>query len=236
MINFLKTIFSKKDNEPNFEDEKKESFKTQVEIALEKCIVDKEQEFKNIENVKKWAKDLIFEIFNVPSAYWYEELKEYENIKYHETNLSLSENLVKKTDLLIDDYREQLKLSKTKITFCDTLIKEYKEIINRYEKTNKKIIQIQNENNKLELIKKRKQQIDKLRSKTTDFQDIYNETSMLDVLHEDIISIEDDFKIKQEVTEYIESLDTSFTKDIDNTDSSPFRKEIEKLTSEIKTK
>jgi len=236
MLNFFKNIFNKKIDEQDFVQEQKNIFKSQVELALKKCIEDRKQEINNIDNIKKWAKDIIFEIFNVPTAFWYEELKEYENIKFHEENLSVSKQLIERTDSLIEEYREQLKLSESKITFCDTLINEYKDIIKRYEKTAKRIEQIKQEEEKIKLLKKHKRRIDTLRSKNENFGNIYNETGILDTLQEDIDNIEDDFKIKQEVNEYIENLDKNFNEDIDNIDSLPFRKEIEKLTSEIKTK
>lgn len=234
MINFFKNIFKKGDEKIDFEQEQKNIFKEQVENALKKCIEDQKQEITNIDNIKKWAKDIIFEIYNVPTAFWYEELNEYENIKFHESNLSISKTLIEKTDLLIEEYREQIKLSETKIIFCNTLINEYKDIIKRYDETARKIGRIKKEEEKIKLLKKHQSRIDTLRSKTENFQEIYSETGMLDVLQNDINNIEDDFKIKQEVSEYMENLDKDFSADTDNIDSLPFRNEIEKLTSEIK--
>ncbi len=236
MINFFKNIFNKAVDEQDFAQEQKNLFKQQVEDALVKCKTEKKQEFDNIDNIKKWAKDIILEIFDVPTAFWYEEMNEYENIKFHENNLNVSKMLVKKTDLLIKEYREQIKLSNSKIFFCETLINEYKEILERYENTARKINQIQSEEKKLALLSKHKKRIAKMRSGTGNFEEMYEETGMLDVLNNDISNIEDDFKIKQEVTEYIANLDKEFIEDTENPDSLPIRKEIEKLTSEIKMK
>jgi len=233
MINFFKNMFSKKSSQIDFAQEQKIIFKSQVEDALEKCISDRDIEIENIDKVKKWAKDIIFEIFDVPTAFWYEELAEYESIKFHENNLSVSKQLIEKTDSLIKDYREQIKLSETKITFCETLIKEYENILKQYKDTEKRINQIKRDEEKLKLLKKHKFRLETLHSKTENYQNVYAETGTLDMLHEEILNLEDDFKIKQEVNEYIANLDKEFDEDIDNIDSMPFRTEIEKLTSEI---
>jgi len=236
MASFFRNIFRKKNNGQNLAQEQKNLFKKQVETALNKCKSEKQQEINNIENIKKWAKDIIFEIFNVPTDFWYEELAKYDNIKFHKSNLSINKTLVDKTDLLIKEYLEQIKLCKTKITFCETLINEYKEIIERYENANKKINHIKNEEKKIVLLNKHKKRIAKMRSKTGDFDNIFEEKSILENLNYDISNIEDDFKIKQEVNEYIENLDKNFANDTTNIDSLPIRKEIEKITNEIKKK
>lgn len=235
-MNFLKKIFSKKEIEHDFAQEQRNLFKQQVEKALEKCKIEKKQEFENIDNIKKWAKDIIIEIFDVPTVFWYEELNKYENIKLHKKNIEVNKVLVEKTDLLIEEYREQIKLSNSKITFCETLINEYNTILERYENTAEKINQIKNEEKKLALLNKHKKRVAKMRSESSSFNEMYEETGILEILNNDISDIEDDFKIKQEVTEYINNLDKHFLEDTDNIDSLPIRKEIEKLSSEIKKK
>ncbi|MCF6366131.1 MAG: hypothetical protein L3J35_08005 [Bacteroidales bacterium] len=233
MMNFFKGIFRSKD-EHSEPPTLKNNFEEQVSTALKKCIAEKNKEFDNISNIKKWAKDIILEIFDVPTAFWYEELSEYENIKYHENNLKISKRLVEKTDKVIEEYREQIKLSESKIKFCETLIKEYEEIIERYRNTRKNIKQIRSEENKLKLLSKHKKRIAKMKSETGDFEGMFEKTGKLDLLHDDIEKIEEDFSIKQEVTEYIANLDKEFAEDTENIDSLPIRTEIEKLTNEIK--
>lgn len=232
-MNIFKGIFSsKKANES----ESKKSFREQVLSALDKCKKEKEKEINNISDIKKWAKDIIVEIFEVPTAYWYEEMNEYENIKFHENNLSISERLIKKTDKIIDEYREQIKLSNSKITFCDTLINEYDILIERYDDTIKKISGFKSEERKIKLLNKHKKRIEKMRSGTGNFDKMFEKTGNLELLNDDIENIEEDFKIKQEVTEYIEKLDREFTMDNENVDSFPIRNEINKITEEIKKK
>jgi len=232
MMSIFKGIFRSKNK--NDESDLKNDFEEQVLTALKKCKTEKNKEFDNISNIKKWAKDIIVEIFDVPSAYWYEELNEYENIKYHENNLNVSKRLVAKTDKVIEEYREQIKLSKSKINFCETLIEEYNEIIERYQNTLKKINQTKSEENKLKLLNKHKKRIAKMKSATGDFGEMFEKTGKLDLLNDDIEQIEEEFNIKQEVTEYIENLDKEFAEDTENIDSLPIRVEIEKLTKEIK--
>lgn len=232
MINIFKGIFNSKKRK----DESDTNFREQVLTALNKCKNEKKNEIENISNVKQWAKDIIVEIFDVPTAFWYEEMSEYENIKYHKNNLNVSKRLVEKTDRVIEEYREQIKLSESKIEFCDTLINEYNEILDRYDNTLITIKRVQSEENKILLLNKHKKRIEKMRSGSGDFEKMFEKTGKLDLLNDDIEKIEDDFKIKQEVTEYIENLDKEFAEDSDNIDSLPIRTEIDKLTTEIKKK
>ena len=232
MINIFKGIFNSKKRK----DESDTNFREQVLTALNKCKNEKKNEIENISNVKEWAKDIIVEIFDVPTAFWYEEMSEYENIKYHKNNLNVSKRLVEKTDRVIVEYREQIKLSQSKIEFCDTLINEYNEILDRYDNTLITIKRVQSEENKILLLNKHKKRIEKMRSGTGDFEKMFEKTGKLELLNDDIENIEEDFKIKQEVTEYIENLDKEFAEDADNIDSLPIRTEIDKLTTEIKKK
>ncbi len=228
-MNIFKSIFGSKKKKNN-----KSLFYEKVSVVLNKCKIEKDQEIENISNAKKWAKDVILEIFDVPSAFWYEELDEYENIKFHDNNLSVSSELVEESDKVIQQYREQIKLSISKIDFYNTLIAEYEHIIKKYKNALSRIKQLKNDERKIHILNKHKMRISKMQSKTGNFEEIFDETGTLDSLNDDIQKIEDDFKIKQEVTEYIADLDKEFSADIDNFDSLPIRKEIEKITSVIK--
>jgi len=231
-MNIFKGIFNPKKRK----NESDNKFREKVLTALNKCKNEKKKEIDNISNVKQWAKDIIIEIFDVPTAFWYEEMAEYENIKYHQDNLNVNKKLVEKTDKIVEDYREQIKLSESKIEFCDTLINEYNEILDRYDNTLITIKRVQSEENKILLLNKHKKRIEKMRSGTGDFEKMFEKTGKLDLLNDDIEKIEEDFKIKQEVTEYIENLDKEFAENDDNIDSLPIRTEIDKLTTEIKKK
>lgn len=234
MKEFLKNLFkSRKSGDYSEEDENSE-LKIQISSALEKCKKEKEDEFTKIDNIKKWSKDLILEIFVVPTAYWYDELNEYENIKYHEGNLSISKELIEKTDRVIEEYKQQIKLSKSKIEFCNTLINEYNNILKRLDSTLKKINDISKEEKQFLLLKKHKKRLADLRSDTGNFEEMYEKTGTLELLNDDIEKIEEDFNIKLEVSKYIENLDKEFTEDTDNIDSLPIRKEIDDLTKQIK--
>ncbi len=228
-MDILKSIFGSKKKKDNAS-----LFYEKVSIALNKCKIEKDKEIENISNAKKWAKDVILEIFDVPSAFWYVELDEYENIKFHDNNLSVSSKLVEETDKVIKQYREQIKLSISRIDFCNTVIAEYEDIIERYKKALSRINQLKDDKRKIHILNKHKMIISKMQSKTGNFEEIFDETGTLDSLNDDIQKIEDDFKIKQEVTEYIADLDKEFSADVDNFDSLPIRKEIEKITSDIK--
>ena len=230
MKKFLKSLFRVEENEKK----SNQYLRKQISLALEKCKNEKKIENLKIKDIKKWGKDLVFEIFDVPSAYWYEELNEYENIKYHENNLNVSKRLVKKTDKVIEEYREQIKLSITKVDFCNTLINEYEDILVRLDNTIKIIKELKKEESQLKLLNKHKKRLAEMRSDTANFDKIFEKTGKLDLLNDDIQQIEEDFIIRQEVSVYIENLDKEFSEDVENTDSLLIREEINKLTEKIK--
>ena len=234
MKNIFKNLFKSKKTEENSEEDENSGLKKQISSALEKCIKEREDEINKIDDIKKWGKDLILEIFDVPTAYWYDEINEYENIKFHENNLSINKRLIEKTDKVIEEYREQIKLSESKIEFCNTLINEYNDILKRLDATLKKINVISTEEKQFQLLKRHKKRLADLRSETGNFEEMFEKTGKLEILNDDIEKIEEDFNIKLEVSKYIENLDKEFAEDIENIDSLPIRKEIDNLTEQIK--
>ncbi len=234
MKEFFKNLFKSRKSGTYSEEDKNSGLKIQISSALEKCKKEKGDEINKIDNIKKWTKDLIFEIFDVPTAYWYNELNEYENIKYHESNLSISKELIEKTDKVIEEYKQQIKLSESKIEFCNTLINEYSNILKRLDTTLKKINVISEEEKQFQLLKRHKKRLADLRSDTGNFEEMYEKTGTLEILNDDIEKIEEDFNIKLEVSKYIENIDKEFAEDIENIDSLPIRKEIDNLTKQIK--
>ncbi len=234
MKNFFKNLFKSRKSDEYFEEDENTGLKNQISSAYEKCIKERDDEINKIDDIKKWSKDLILEIFDVPTAYWYDELNEYENIKYHENNISISKRIIEKTDKVIEEYREQMKLSESKVEFCNTLINEYNDILKRLDTTIKKINSISKEEKQFKLLKRHKKRLADLRSDTGNFEEIFEKTSKLEILNDDIEKIEEDFNIKLEVSKYIENLDKEFAEDIDNINSLPIRKEIDKITKQIK--
>ena len=234
MKNLFKNLFKSGKPEENSEEDENSELKKQISSAHEKCINEREDEIKKNDDIKKWGKDLILEIFDVPTAYWYDELNEYENIKFHEKNLSINKRLIEKTDKVIEEYREQIKLSESKIEFCNTLINEYNDILKRLDATLKKINVISTEEKQFQLLKRHKKRLADLRSETGNFEEMFEKTGKLEILNDDIEKIEEDFNIKLEVSKYIENLDKEFAEDIENIDSLPIRKEIDDLTEQIK--
>jgi hypothetical protein len=230
MKKFLKNLFTSEDKEGS---QSEPSLRDQIASELEKCKKDRALEYQKIDDIKKWGKDLILEIFDVPTAYWYDELKEYENIKFHEKNLNISERLIEKTDKVVEEYREQLKLSQSKIDFCSSLIKKYENFLDRLDKAHKDIERLKKEEGHLNLLNQHKKRLAKMRSETADFGNMFENTGKLELLNEDIQKIEEDFNIKKEVSEYIDNLDKDFANDLDNTDSSVLRDEIHKFIEQL---
>jgi DNA repair exonuclease SbcCD ATPase subunit len=236
MGRFFGKLFGKKNEENDESLNENELLRDQISAALEKCKKERDSELKTIENVNKWAKDLILEIFDVPSAYWYDELNEYEQIKFHENNLNISQAVLENTDKVIEEYREQIKLSESKIHFLETLSDEYNEILKKLDSTIKRAEALSEEEQQLELLKNHKKRLAQMKSETANFDEIYQKTGALEVLNDDIKKIEEDFSIKLEVSKYVEQLDKEFAGDVDNIDSLPVRKEIDEITEELKKK
>jgi len=234
MRKFFKNLFNKSEEDTDVQFNENDLLREQISSALQKCTKEREDEIKNIDNVIKWAKDLILEIFDVPSAYWYDELNEYEQIKFHENNLKISKKVLENTDKVIEEYREQIKLSESKIKFCETLIDEYNEILLRLDSAIKRVNDLTEEEKQLQLLKSHKKRLADMKSETANFEEIFEKTGNLEVLNEDIKKIEEDFTIKLEVSKYVEKLDKEFADDDENIDSLPIRKEIDEITEKLK--
>jgi|GEM_PF-2371151 Cu/Ag efflux protein CusF len=233
----MKSIFSRifnfqnKKNEP--ENLFEQSFRNQINFAVEKCKREKTIEYNKVSEINKWAKEIIFEIFQINQKFWYDELNKYEAIKADTVNSGVSQKLIEKTDRLIYQYREQINLGIKKIEFFDTLLQEYEIILEQYEETTDKIKKIDNEQKKITLINKYQDNISEMQSGTEDFSEIIEETELLEILNEEIKKIEDDFNVKSEVNSYINRLDKELFDD-KIIDSRFFIDEIEKLKRELK--
>ena len=202
MKKFFKNIFSKKkaDNEKD----NNVILLQKIQNSINKCLKDKNSALDDIENIKKWSKELILEIFKVPSAYWYEELKEYENIKYLPENQNVSQRLVHKCDEVIKGYREQITVQETKIKLSDTLLIEYGKTNKKLQDTILKISKLKKEEEQMKLLEKHNKRISEMSNNTADLENAYNYSDNLEFMNIDIQTIEDEFKLHEEFLNQME--------------------------------
>ncbi len=204
-----------------------------INSAIKECNVESEHLHHKISDIKDKAKVLISKIFYVPNAYWYDELNFYEKIKSCENNQNLNFEIVSKTDKLIEEYKDQIKLCKTRIDLCEGLKFEFEEIIKILDEKKAESERLKIEENKLSIIKEHSEFIDKLNTKEEDLQ-MDKVKADFEEIKDEILRINEAFRIKQKVKEYMCQLDDHINNGQFTLDIQSIRKELETIAYELK--
>jgi hypothetical protein len=203
--------------------------KAQIDNALNDCISEKKQEQKKLDDLKTHAKDLIFEIFQVPEVFWYEELDQYEKIKTHEANRSLAEEIIKKTDELIEIYRTKIKRCVAKIELCANLTGEFESLIQKFEETKLEIQKAELEEKQKTIINKHLEYIKKEDEPNDSSIEIMKKGDKLEQLKEEIREIDQNFRLRLKVKAYMKKIDEDSNLFEIKTDINSLRDIIEKF-------
>jgi len=232
---FFKNPFSDKNKGNNIKTpEQNILLFNKVMESIKKCESDKSLAYKDIDNIKKWSKEIIWEIFIVPGTYWYEELKEYENIKNSIENSSISNRVINSCDSVITGYREQIKVREAKIKFCEALIEEYQITKEKLEQTMKKIAQLKKEDKQIKMLDVHTYRIKEMNNESANMEKIYVERNNLDFLNIDIQSIEHEFELQEELLCQMNTLTKNFLENKTSDNKLVYIEEIERLIAESK--
>jgi hypothetical protein len=226
----MKRIFSHKNRHRDEEDWlSDEKIRLQINSAMKDCRLEKDNQLKMIDDYKEHAKDLIFDIFQVPEIFWYEELNAYEKIKGHEKNLSISPEISGKTDVLIEQYRIRIQLCESKIDVCIQLLKEFENLLIQLDEAKVQIQKAELEEKQNSVINKHIEYIQKEDNPEYDSGKITENGNKLEQLKDEIHRINEEFRIKQRVTSYMKKLETDLNLQTGEIDFSSIKEMIEKI-------
>ncbi|NOZ35059.1 MAG: hypothetical protein GXO80_07160 [Chlorobi bacterium] len=210
-----------------------EFIREKIITAIRICKQDIRTEENKISEIKKWAKELIADIYFVPSEYWYDEIKYINEIKNHIENKNLNNSVIQKTDNLVSDYFQQIDLAESKLEFLRTLLIKYTNLLNKIENTIQKTLMLKSKNEYIKSIKKYKRKLDEVQNPDEDFSKIYEESEHLKTIKNEITETEEDFLIQKEVNEYINKLTTEYIKNDIISESDFLKKEIIRIKNEL---
>lgn len=210
-----------------------ESIKNKIESAIRICKKDLEDERNKIFKIKTMAKELIADIYKVPSKYWYDELKFLSEIKKHPENINIDSSVLSNTDNLLNEYTEQIKLDESKISFLNSLLSQYENLLYKVENTIHKTLMLKNKDEYIKALKKYKGKLNAVLENNDNLNTIYEESEHLKIIRDEINEIEENYSVQKEVNEYINKLTSEFDEDFDNIDTGVLREEINKLKGEI---
>ena len=230
---FFKKIFGSKKKELNKEDDDINNLTIEIIESIKKCKLEKETAYKNIDDIMKKVKELIWGIFKVPNKYWYEELNKYEKIKKTPENLEISEIVIKKCDEIIFAYREQIELKKSKIKFSETLFEKYKKIQNNLNQIKRKDKKNKKEQKQLKLLEKHSKLISEMNENDNRIEKIYESSEELNFFENDIKAIEEEFKFKQKLHSRFDEIGLYGSNNEQYENSKELNNEIKKLTEEL---
>ncbi len=210
-----------------------EFLREKIISAIRICKQDIRTEENKISEIKKWAKELIADIYFVPSEYWYDEIKYINEIKNHIENKNLNNSVIQKTDNLVNDYFQQIDLSESKLEFLRTLLIKYGKLSDKIDNTIQKTLMLKSKNEYIKSIKKYKRKLDEVQNPDEDFSKIYEESEHLKTIKDEIKETEEDFLIQKEVNEYINKLTTEYMENDEISESEFLKNEILRIKNEL---
>ena len=210
-----------------------ESIKGKIVSAIQICKNDLRSEKNKLFEFKTIAKKLIADIYFVPSEYWYDELNFLSKIKSHSENKNIDPSVLTKTDNLLNEYFQQIKLCESKIHFLNSLLLKYETLLKKVENTIHKTLMLKNKEEYIKALKKYKGKLNTVLENNEDLNIIYEESEHLKIIRDEINEIGEDFSVQKEVTEYLHKISSEFEEDVETSDTEILRKEISKLNKEI---
>lgn len=230
-MSFLKKLFgfSAKKKENDFDPIARTVIK--IEASKLKCVNESKKAQNEIDFIFKEAKKIILEIFDVPSEFWYEELKKYEKIKSLEKNLKINKTVINRCDLIINGYKEQIEIKKSKIKFNKKLLIKYEEIEKKLNTTINKIKRDKIEKKQLKLLEKHRQIISEMNNENRD-NNLKTKNDELFNLANDIQLIDDELKFKTELQNEFEEVENELNSNLSN-NSIQIKNNIDKLINKI---
>ncbi|MEA2041516.1 MAG: hypothetical protein U9N85_03050 [Bacteroidota bacterium] len=163
------------------------------------------QEYQKIHHIKMQiynaAADIIHEIFDVPSEYWYEELKNYEIIKSEPRNSAISSSLVKKCDEVVEAYTKELEVANKKLAFYESLEEEYKKIRADLNRSLKKISGVREDSEQMHILNQHINDIKNIQNEQFATGKIYLNEEQLKLIKEELDKAKEEMQIKKQVNQ-----------------------------------
>lgn len=220
-----------------FERKEKVSAKKEIDLseeiddAIKKYNNERVKNFDEIDDLRKWAADLIQEVFYVPKDFWYEEIEKYFEIKNLDKNKSLPQHILDETDNIIKGYIAQINLRRKKIELCDLSIEKHKKLYEKYQNTEKKLADF-------ESYRHLEEEFDKHNNKLFDLETNIevNNSIDLETLENQGKNIEEELEVQKEVYKQIEILQKKYGLKNDFFHAEIFTNEINKIINNINQK
>ncbi len=231
-MNLFNFIFRNKKSKHN-DLSASESMKEKILSAIKVCKNDLKSEKNKIFEFKTITNKLIADIYFVPSEYWYDELNFLSEIRKHPENINIDSSVLTKTDDLLNEYFQQIKLCESKMHFLNSLLLRYESLLKKVENTIHKTLMLKNKDEYIKAIKKYKGKLNTVLENNEDLNLIYEESEHFKIIQDEISEIEEDLSVQKEVTEYLHKISSEFEEDVETSDTEILRKEISKLKDAI---
>ena len=205
----------------------KDAFITKVDSKIEKCKIKKKEYTNDLAKLHKWSNKLILDIFDVPSKFWYNELNNYEKIKKLPKNKKIANHIIKKTNNIIKEYKEQIELKKNKIIFCNESLNKYAKLISDYKLTLKKLELERQKKEKYNKLEEHSQRINRINEKNNLSEQ--SEKLTIDFLQEDIDELNNELTLQEEIYNQLDKLYQKYGNKQDYSSTKLFNSEIKKL-------
>ncbi len=226
-MSWIKHFFDRKEKQ---KDDKDETIEKQIHKSINKCKLDNKKNYDEIDLVRKWASNLIHEIFKVSQKYWYEEIENYERIKKSGSNLKISKYIIEETDEIIKGYIAQVNLRRKKLELSILSIKKYKKLYDKCKQAEKRLSSFENYNHLQEEIEKHNNILHEL-----DNNENISHVNDFELIEYKINELEEEFELQKEIQKQIDILQAKYGLKNDYLNADIFTKEINKIINNINT-
>jgi hypothetical protein len=234
MLQFIKKYFNKA-KKSEIKGKNNLSLKSEISAAERKAKEDREKVLIQKNRIYSATADAIHEIFDVPTDYWYEELKYYEAIKNDSRNAEVPEKLKNKCDEIVSAYTKQLELINSKTEYYNRLTEEYKQMRMNLTQALKKISSQRKDAEQMKILEEHLSNVEKIHDEQFSHENIFLNQEQLNLVKEELDKTQKEFAIKKQVSEEINAL-LQESSSLENTYTDDYKEEIERLTKKIQSK
>jgi len=232
-MSWIKKIFKSKKNIEEESFSREEDMLTKLESSIQNCKTETNKAVDEMEQIRNWAIEAIRDTFEVPNRFWYEELKKYKEIRSLDENKAVDKLVIEKCDEVVQGYLDEIELRETKIKLYNGLIEKYEASINKMlqikeKKDNESLAQ-----SKLDTLEKHSQRIEQLREDPENLPNHIQESTQLELMKEQIKEVYVEYEISEEVRNCLVEINQQFKSADNSFGSKAAIEEIKTLINKI---
>lgn len=216
------------------DDEQQMGLEQKISQAITKCDDEKKKTAGEISQLKQWANEVIQKVFEVPHQFYYTELEHFDEIKKLNNTQNISEVVFRKTNDVVQGYKNQIRIRESKIELCENLLEEYYQSLNDYRRLTDNMNHRSTDDLILQELEQHANRIKNMNSSTDELEFSYEKTERLELIESDLKALEEEFKMKEEFHHQMNRVNEILADQGNNDLTEEYEAEIKNLINKIK--